>query len=94
MTVKITRDTITAKLKQVTKDLDNLPELAYDEFVKTTPKRTGNARRNTSLRKETITAEYAYAQRLDQGYSKQAPKGMIEPVTQFIEQQLSKTIRK
>ena len=54
-------------------------------FKKATPVRGGNARRNTRLKnKTTIIADYAYAGKLDKGYSKQAPKGMVAPTVDYI----------
>ena len=82
---------------------------AYDFFKKTTPigkpstwkskppvgYKPGNARRNT--RKDhitkTITGDYAYSERLDEGYSKQAPDGMIQPTIEHIEKRLNQLVR-
>jgi hypothetical protein len=69
---------------RLNKVLDTLNEqkvtnYAYRTFVKNTPIRSGNARRKTRLQGNTIDAAYPYAQRLEEGYSKQAPKGMTEP---------------
>ena len=33
---------------------------------------------------DTIRADYAYAQRLDNGYSNQAPRGMTEPTEKWL----------
>ena len=52
---------------------------AADYMRSITPIRTGNARRNTNLRDTTITADYPYAERLDNGWSKQALDGMTAP---------------
>lgn len=72
-------------------ELKELPEEAYKVFVANTPIRSGNARRKTKLRnKKTIDANYGYAERLDEGYSKQSPKGMVEPTEQFIEKEFIK----
>lgn len=90
MKVKIINNTIDAKLDQVVTDIQGLPDAAYDEFVRNTPVRSGNARRRTSLRGDTIRADYPYAERLDSGYSRQSPKGMVEPTEKFIEKQLKK----
>jgi hypothetical protein len=35
-----------------------------------------------------------YAERLDQGYSNQAPKGMSDPTIDYIQQQLDIEVRK
>ena len=62
------------------KALAQYPQDAEDEFVKLTPIKTGNARSRTKLvGNKVIEANYAYAQRLDQGWSKQAPNGMTKP---------------
>jgi len=71
-----------------------LPKEAYDYFVDSTPIRTGNARRSTSLRGSTIDANYVYAERLDQGYSRQAPKGMTEPTEKFLQKRIDDLIGK
>lgn len=83
--IKYNAKTTLQDLKTVMTKLNNLPTEAFNYFVKTTPIDTGNARRSTRLvQNKTIEANYAYAQRLDQGYSKQAPNGMIKPTEQFI----------
>jgi hypothetical protein len=71
-----------------------LPKETYDYFVDSTPIRTGNARRSTSLRGNTIDANYAYAERLDEGYSRQAPKGMTGPTEKFLEKRIDDLIGK
>ena len=76
------------------KAMDGLAEAAYDEFIKNTPIRTGNARRNTRLNQDTITANYPYAQRLDEGSSKQSPDGMTAPTMEFIEKVIERRLRR
>jgi len=66
----------------------------YDYFVDATPIRTGNARRSTRLRGTTIDANYPYAERLDEGYSRQAPKGMTGPTEKFLEKRINDLIGK
>jgi hypothetical protein len=84
LTVNI-KSNITPTLKSMQKKIDKIPADAYKFFVKETPIRSGNARRNTTLKnKKDIVANYPYAQRLDEGYSKQSPKGMTEPTMDFI----------
>jgi hypothetical protein len=85
--------TAQSNLKTIQRKLNNVPDEAYDVFVKNTPIRSGNARRRTKLKnKETIVAEYPYAQRLDEGYSKQSPKGMIEPTMNFIRKRIKQIL--
>ena len=91
---------IEKRLKKISSDLtsNKLADIAYDYFrdgkkvggvqgtgnFNGTPKLSGNARRNTKLSGDRILAQYPYAQRLDQGYSKQAPDGMSTPTTEYI----------
>lgn len=85
ITLKVTaQNTITPVLKNIQRKLDNLPKEAEKVFVQNTPIRSGNARRNTKLSKDTIVANYPYAQRLNEGYSKQKPEGMVKPTEEFI----------
>ena len=93
MTVRLEKDTITPSIKKMKAALEQLPAQAYKEWVKDTPIRTGNARRRTRLNQNTIVAQYPSAQKLDEGSSKQAPKGMSEPVTKFVEAQMKKIMR-
>lgn len=87
--VKVTSNA-TQVFQDMKRELNHLPELAYKEFVKNTPIRKGNARRNTKLRNQKIEANYPYAAKLDEGYSDQSPKGMTEPTQQLIEQEFIK----
>jgi hypothetical protein len=83
---------MTSSLKNIQKKLNNLPKEAYQEFVKDTPIRSGNARRKTKLIGNKIVAGYAYAQRLDEGYSKQSPDGMTKPTEVFIKKRMAQIL--
>jgi len=83
MNVQITNN-IKPLLEKQKKAIAKLPDEAYKVFVKETPVRSGNARRNTKLKKNVINANYPYAQRLDEGYSKQSPEGMVKPTEEYI----------
>jgi hypothetical protein len=86
------QDTITSSIKAIITKMKALPQDAFVEFVKDTPIRSGNARRSTTLSGNTIKAEYAYAKRLDQGYSKQAPQGMSAPTEAFIKKRITQIL--
>lgn len=77
-------------------ELDDLPDHLLDkaepEMVRQTPVRSGNARRNTKRSGDAIRANYAYAGRLDDGYSRQAPDGFTEPTIKHIEREFNKYI--
>lgn len=73
------KDLMTGEIKKIKQELAKVPRQGLAEFVALTPIKTGNARSNTYLQNDTIRANYPYAQRLDEGYSKQAPRGMTRP---------------
>ena len=84
------------RIKEIKKVLDPLKmaKEAHKVFRANTPIRSGNARRNTNLYQDTIEANYPYAQRLDQGYSKQRPDGMTKPTIAFLQDYVKKNLGK
>ena len=107
-TVDIGKNNITGNIAKKIKLLDRVPSQAYTFFKAITPigkpstwkskppagYTPGNARRSTSLSKDIIHAQYPYADRLDQGYSRQAPNGMSKPTKAFIKKTVDTIIRK
>lgn len=91
--VKI-QDNLTKRTQEYDRDLKQLPGQAYKRWVETTPVRNGNARRRTTRQANTINANYPYAQRLDEGYSKQAPDGMTKPVEDWYIKEVEKIFGK
>ena len=82
---------ITQELRRIQRDLRQVPQDGVREFIALTPVRSGNARRKTSLKNnDTILANYAYAERLDDGYSNQAPRGMTVPFEVWLKKRLNK----
>lgn len=79
------RSRITARLNEIENKIDDLVEQAGKHFVKTTPIRTGNARRSTKVGNQQIHADYDYAVRLNEGYSSQAPNGMTPSTIEEIQ---------
>jgi hypothetical protein len=95
MSVRITQNKITPSLGRIRAKMDKLPKRAFVHWKKITPKKTGNAKRKTKLNRNVIEANYPYAQRLDEGYSKQAPRGMLEPTLKYVKTLLKgKILRK
>ena len=92
--MKLVKDSITPSLLLKQKQLEQIPVQALQEFVKLTPKDTGRARSNTTLRNETIVANYPYARRLDEGWSKQAPRGMTKPLAQWLRRKFDLIIKR
>lgn len=76
------------RLSRLEQGLDKVPEKAFVKFRQTTPIKSGNARKKTSLTKNAqggqINGDYPYVNRLNEGYSKQAPTGMTSPTIEYI----------
>jgi len=66
--------------------------VAKEIFQKNTPKRTGNARKNwnTRLGKRDfeLSNRVPYIERLDNGWSKQAPQGITKPSIKEIKRKI------
>lgn len=92
MRVKQTRNAISPALARKQRRLAAVPKQAHTFFVNVTPVRSGNARRRTSLKGNIIDANYPYAQRLDDGWSRQAPRGMVKPTIAFIKRLVKRII--
>ena len=94
ITLKVGVDKISTNIKKKIAQLDAVPAQAYNFFKAHTPIRTGNARSRTVLKKDTIVAAYPYAQRLDDGYSRQAPDGMSRPTEAFVQKTTDKIMKR
>jgi len=83
-----------AKVKKI---LNAVPREAYNKFKDETPKRTGNAKSKTVFQSTSqggrITGNYPYANRLNEGYSKQAPDGMTDPTIDFVRAKVKRELR-
>jgi len=86
---------------EVKKMFDNLEEMpksvmkdAYPFLVNKTPVRSGNARNQTKLNGTTINSNYGYADRLNTGWSSQAPKGFTAPTEKQIDKEITAYIKK
>lgn len=84
------------RIKQIKGIIDpqKMAEGAYQVFKSNTPIRSGNARSSTDLKGNEIHANYPYATRLDNGYSKQKPKGMSEPTIKWLQAYIKKNLGK
>lgn len=87
-------DKITPNCEQKQKELELVPRQAYTFFRAHTPIRTGNARKKTILVQDTIQGNYPYAQRLDQGWSNQAPDGMTKPTEAYFKRRIDQILGK
>lgn len=87
-----TKDRVT-QLKKVL-DENALTKIAYNYFKQITPVKSGNARNKTTSSGNEIRAAYPYAKRLDNGYSKQAPDGMVRPTVDYLNSYIKKQLGK
>jgi len=94
MAITLNMSAVSKMFDEAEKVAKTLPKEALDYFVDSTPIRTGNARRSTKLRGNTIDADYNYAERLDEGYSRQSPKGMTGPTEKFLQKRIDDLIGK
>lgn len=94
MKIRLVYDRISKDLKKIQEDLDKLPQEAFEVFRDATPIDKGNARNKTKLKRNTIEADYPYAVRLNDGYSKQAPNGMVEPTVKYLNKRVKQIFRK
>ena len=78
---------IVTKLREIEILLDTkkLAKEGADYMRSITPIRSGNARRNTYAKGDSIIADYPYAQRLDEGWSKQFEGELVEPTLKHLE---------
>jgi hypothetical protein len=87
-------DKMTGQLVKIKQQLQAVPAQAHKEFVALTPIDKGNARRKTVLQGNQIQANYPYAQRLDEGWSKQAPRGIVRPWEQWFRKRIKQIMGK
>jgi hypothetical protein len=91
--MKGSNNNILLRLQQIQKNTQpkELARVAFPVFKDFTPVRNGNAKNKTRLKGDTIHADYPYAKRLDEGYSKQnGGVGMTEPTLKAIQEYLDK----
>jgi len=81
---------IIARIDQVGAKVRKVKDFAHEEFRKITPIRTGNARKRTNRINRGVEAAYPYANRLNEGHSRQAPKGMTDPTVDKIQEYVRK----
>ena len=80
---RITNNT-SSHTRRKLRELELVPRRAYDHFKNITPKRSGNAKRNTNFVNDSIRGDYDYVNRLNDGFSRQAPNGMTDSTIAFI----------
>jgi len=92
--VKVDLTQFNKQMNQARHALDDLPEFAEKTMQSNTPIKSGNARRNTNLQGNTVTANYAYAQRLEDNWSSQTQgQGIIAPTEREIQKEVDRRIK-
>ena len=85
-------------VNKLMESLEDLPEDIQEVMVATfrdeTPIRSGTARSKTRRTGKGVLADYPYADRLDNGWSKQAPDGMSTPAINAAMKYVDAFIRK
>jgi len=94
MPVRMVKNAVGPSLGRIVAKLDRLPKEGYEYWKKITPKKTGNAKRRTRLQGNKIKADYDYAVPLDEGRSRQAPRGMSKPTVDYLDRRLRRILRK
>jgi len=87
---RIGPDKIGPRTRQISRFLETLPRNMHQEFVRVTPIRTGNAKRSTDLKQNEIQGNYDYANRLNNGWSRQAEQGMTDPTIEYVRAEIRK----
>ena len=88
------------EVREMFKELEDMPqyvmEKTYPYLKSRTPIQSGNARNKTRLEndKSVIGSRYPYADRLNTGWSKQAPRGFTEPAIEEMDNLITDKIRK
>lgn len=94
ITVKIDNHLLKAKMANLLEVKKVVTPDIYKFFVEHTPIRSGNARNHTVLEGDEIVAAYPYAEKLDEGYSPQAPAGMTKPTEEYAKKLVLNYVKK
>ena len=86
ITVSSPKTTIDELNEDIGKFIDGFTNQLQGNLKRETPKLTGRASRGWTKDKETVSNTVPYINRLDEGWSKQKPRG-------FVKQTIRKTIR-
>ena len=91
--IVLKKSQIAPKLKRRVEGLQKIAQRGHAHFKRITPKRSGNARNRTVLKQGNIEANYPYAVRLDKGWSRQAPRGMVQPTIEYMSKLVNQVMK-
>lgn len=96
--LKLNKQDLKRLYEEIDRSIEDAMHFTYTYFKRITPKRSGNARRNTIEKTRgsdyKIIGDYPYSERLDNGWSKQAKRGMTKPSLKYLEKSLKKHFKK
>jgi len=92
--MKVDSSIFNRRMKKALKLPDHLTKLGLKVMKENTPKRSGNARRNTVRRGDELKANYSYAGPLDAGQSPKAPDGFTKPTIEFWNKETDRYIKR
>jgi hypothetical protein len=89
------RDRITPNLQKAKGRYQRLSQDFLKVVKLNTPRHTGAARRKTQLthNRTRVHANYPYAVPLDEGHSKQAPNGFIQPSLDWLKNEIDNIMK-
>jgi hypothetical protein len=92
--MKVNSKIFEKRMKKLSKVPEETMIKSYPFLRNKTPVRSGNARNRTKLNKSTntIKSNYGYAGKLDDGFSKQAPKGFTDPTIDYIDKTVDQLV--
>jgi hypothetical protein len=92
--VEVDDKEVLAMLRALEIDIKTAWQSSGTFFKNATPVKSGNARSRTRTVGEKIRADYGYASKLDEGFSRQAPSGMSNPTADYFDKQVDNIVRK
>ncbi len=94
MAIKINTKVFDKRMKKLAGLPSYLVDEALDITKENTPVASGTARNKTIKKGNKIVSNYAYAGRLNEGYSRQAPQGFTKPTIEQLDDKTENYVRK
>jgi len=92
--MKINATQFFERMKNLTEVPLDVMKQAHPFLRNKTPIASGNARNKTKRQQLKIKSNYAYAGRLDEGWSKQAPNGFTDPTIDELDKFVKNKIKR
>ena len=92
--MKVNDDIFERRMRKLDKLPKDVLREALPKMRSNTPKDKGYARSQTKLVGNKLKADYPYADRLNKGHSKQAPKGFTDPTIQDMDKIADRLVKR